>query len=412
MANIICQRCQANNRPGARFCAACGQTLLPLTSGPKRRWPEFNLNHLLSRFKSSPQKDPSLGQICPACRSVNRPAARHCAYCGCSLSANQPGFKSLPFGSRLQSIFQGIRQRREIAGALAGALLLVFLLVITISGLSKDQAIISQAMPTATDTPVGSLIQTVQALPSLAPSEGTIATLVVVAAPGGTVDIPELSDEEEIEIGRQSAANLESQMPVSQNAALINRVRKIGDSILPYQPRQNIPFTFKVLDTDDINAYALPGGFIYVTKGMLDFVQSDDELAGVIGHEIAHVSLYHGAQQIRLYAAAELAMERISTQDPDSESVYYNEAAEIGVSVASTVLLHGWGHDAEFEADEHGTIYMARAGYRPQAIIDLFQRIDSMTYQITTPLDQLLSTHPPFPERIARVEETIEDNNL
>jgi predicted Zn-dependent protease len=347
------------------------------------------------------------------CRSVNRAIARHCAYCGSSLSAKRPGFLAAqPFRQRFRSIFHGLGLKREIAAALAGVLLLVFILVISTTSLGKDQTIASQAIPTATDTPVGSLIQTVQALPSLAPSDGTIATLVVVALPGGTVEIPELSDEEEIDIGQQSAANLEAQIPLSNDSSLIDRVEKIGVSILPYQSRPNIPFIFKVLDTDEINAFALPGGFIYVTKGILDFVQSDDELAGVIGHEIAHVSLYHGAQQIRVYAAAEIAMERISTQDPDSESVYVSEAAEIGLTVASMVLVQGWGHDAEFEADEHGTIYMARAGYNPQAVIDLFHRIDSMMYQISTPLDRLLSTHPPFPDRIARVEETIEVNSL
>jgi len=262
----------------------------------------------------------------------------------------------------------------------------------------------------ATSTPEQGLRATVQSLPSLAPTAGPLATLVEVVAPGGKIDIPRVSDEEEIEIGRESAAEFERQYPISRNPALVQRIEKIGAELLPHQPRQNLPFQFQVVAIDDINAFAMPGGFISLTRGMLNFVENDDELAGVIGHEIAHVALRHSAQQIELVTAAQAAMQRLSTHDPNLGSIYENQGAQIAVEVTSNILLRGWGREAELDADENGTLYMAAAGYDPQGILNLFSRLANYESQPSNSLERMLATHPSFSERTARVEQTIEDN--
>ena len=251
--------------------------------------------------------------------------------------------------------------------------------------------------PSMTDTPIG------------APS----ATFTPYVIPGLGIELPHLTDQEEIDIGNEAAAEFESQNSLSADQALIDRVTRIGQQIVPQQPRTTIPFIFKVVDTSEINAFALPGGHVYVTTGLLDFVESDDELAGVIGHEIAHVALRHGAQQIEAIAAAEAALQALATSDPNLENIYADNSTQIAVELVATIAFAGWGRQAELDADEYGAIYMFHAGYNPQSIIDLFTRFQSIEDAGTGDiLTQLLATHPPFDERIARVQDAIQRHSL
>jgi predicted Zn-dependent protease len=242
-----------------------------------------------------------------------------------------------------------------------------------------------------------------------APATTPAPTLTPIIIPELGIEIPHITDEEEIEIGREAAAQFERDNRVSNDPALAKRVARIGAAIAPHSPRTNIPYTFKILDTDEVNAYALPGGFIYVTRGMLQYVQSDDELAGVIGHEIAHIALRHGAQQIEAIAAVQAAI----AQNPDLSRIYQTQEGQIAAEVVFQIGRAGWGRQAELDADEYGTIYMAQAGYDPQAVLDLFRRFAAEeTGSDNDPLARLLATHPPFSDRIKRVEQAIHQHGL
>lgn len=383
-----CPNCRLPIRQGARFCAACGRPILAQPAAPLQ-----------------------VAATCQVCGAQNRPGVRFCSRCGKPLAAA----RAAPAGRlpRVPGFFRRIKgklatlNRKRLVFAWLGILSLAATLFL-VAGALRDPA--SVAGVDATSTPEQGLRATVQSLPSLAPTAGPLATLVEVVAPGGKIDIPRVSDEEEIEIGRESAAEFERQYPISRNPALVQRIEKIGAELLPHQPRQNLPFQFQVVDIDDINAFAMPGGFIYITRGMLNFVENDDELAGVIGHEIAHVALRHSAQQIELVTAAQAAMQRLSTHDPNLGSIYENQGAQIAVEVTSNILLRGWGREAELDADENGTLYMAAAGYDPQGILNLFSRLANYESQPSNSLERMLATHPSFSERTARVEQTIEDN--
>jgi predicted Zn-dependent protease len=234
-----------------------------------------------------------------------------------------------------------------------------------------------------------------------------------IEVPGLGIELPRLTDEEEVEIGKEAAAEFESQYAISSDPALVDRVTRIGNSLVPYQPRQEIHYTFKVIDTAEINAFALPGGFIYISRGMLDFVESDDELAGVIGHEIAHVALRHSARQIETIAAGQMALDTILSANEELETIYQDQAVQIATEMVSMVALSGWGRMNELDADEYGTVFMAHAGYDPQAVLDLMHRLDSQSQEGSgEPMADLLATHPPFSERIARVEYAIETHGL
>lgn len=356
----------------------------------------------------------ALVQRCPRCSAANRPGVRFCRQCGQVLAVPAasrfgPVQSALRAGIQRARFWMAVpRQRRAaiLVGGAAAGLLAVLLIWRVLAGATPLLRL------AATPTPESGLRATVISLPSLAPTAGPIATLVEIAAPGGRIDIPRVTDAEEIEIGRQSAEEFEREYPISRDAALVQRVERIGRALLPYQPRPNLPYTFQVVDVDDVNAFALPGGWIYVTRGMLEVIENDDELAGVIGHEIAHVALRHSAQQIEVVAAAIMLMERLSTEDPELGNIYTGRNGQIAVEVTANILLRGWGRSAELDADEYGTVYMASAGYDPHAILNLFDRLSAGERQSGGPLDRMLATHPPFSERIARVEQAIQQHSF
>lgn len=231
--------------------------------------------------------------------------------------------------------------------------------------------------------------------------------------PGSSLELPRLSDEQEIEIGRQSDLEVRGQYPVSTDAAAAARINNIGLSLVPHSDRPHLPYHFTLLETDEINAFAFPGGYIYVTRGMLDFVVSDAELASVMAHEIAHVGRRHGARRVEIFTATEFALELIAGLNEDMAQIYEDKAAQIAANMASQVLFSGWSRTQEFEADEYGVIYLAAAGYEAETAVSVLQRMnDTFTQQPTHPIQHLLDTHPPFPDRIQHVQETIEANGL
>ncbi|MEM7112152.1 MAG: M48 family metalloprotease [Chloroflexota bacterium] len=231
--------------------------------------------------------------------------------------------------------------------------------------------------------------------------------------PGSNLELPRLGDEQEVEIGRQTDLEIRAQYPVADDPEAMALITDIGWRIVPYSDRPDLPYSFTVLETDEINAFAVPGGYIYVTRGMLNFVGSNDELASVIAHEIAHVGRRHGARRVEVFTAAEFALELITGLSDDMEQVYEDRAAQIAAHMASQVLFSGWSRTQEFEADEYGVIYLAAAGYEPEAAVSALQRMhDTFDQEFGHPVEHLLDTHPPFSDRIRHVQETIAANDL
>jgi len=129
-----------------------------------------------------------------------------------------------------------------------------------------------------------------------------LALLVNTAGWLPTAQASWISTQQEINMGRSAAREIEKQYGLVQDQALQERVARIGNRIAAISDRKDLPYAFKVLDVKEINAFALPGGFIYVCKGLIDYMPSDDELAGVIGHEVGHVVKRHTVQPWRAIA--------------------------------------------------------------------------------------------------------------
>lgn len=208
----------------------------------------------------------------------------------------------------------------------------------------------------------------------------------------------ELDRETEIEIGRQGAADLEKQDGVVTDAAMTARVVAIGRKVAAVSQEPDLPWTFKVLNNKEINAVCLPGGFVYMFKGMMDYVKDDDQLAGVVAHEVIHADHHHSKAAIEKAMTTGLLV-GLATQR-SSESI--KQAAAIALELE---MREGY-RDKEYEADYYGTHYAFRAGYHASGLRNLLAYLHDKEGDPSR-VTWLLQTHPPLSKRIQRLDEYI-----
>ena len=179
----------------------------------------------------------------------------------------------------------------------------------------------------------------------------------------GKQDFVMMSENQEIAMGKRYHSQVLQQMPPYQDAELQAYVQRIGDSLSTKSHRPNLFYRFTVLDSPDINAFALPGGYIYINRGLMAYLSSEEELAAVLGHEIGHVTARHSVRQ---YSQSQL-LGILST------AIEINQGRSAGnlANLASGALLSGYGRDMELEADDLGAQYIAQEGYSPQGMFDV-----------------------------------------
>ena len=178
-----------------------------------------------------------------------------------------------------------------------------------------------------------------------------------------------MSEEKEIELGREEHKKIIAQHGVYRDKNLQDYVTMVGERVAKVSSRPNLEYTFTVLNDDMINAFALPGGFIYVTRGMLTHMNSESELAAVLGHEIAHVTEKHALKRNRASQGINL-LSTLATAAVHSQmgSVASAGLGELG-SMYGGVLVTGFSREYELEADQVGARFMAKAGYSPEAML-------------------------------------------
>jgi beta-barrel assembly-enhancing protease len=202
------------------------------------------------------------------------------------------------------------------------------------------------------------------------------------------------SQEKEVAMGRQIAAEVEQQTKLNEDPVITEYVNRVGQNIVLHSDSK-IPFTIKVINSDEINAFALPGGFFYVNTGLILAADNESELAGVMAHEIAHVSARHAVEnngKSTLLGYGMLAA-TIFTGGIAGEVLYNANGliqGLIGLKFSRT---------AEEEADRLGTQYMYAAGYDPTGMATMFEKITSKSKKKAGTLTKLFSTHPQTPER-------------
>ena len=235
----------------------------------------------------------------------------------------------------------------------------------------------------------------------------TFATACSTNPVTGESQLALVSESQEIEMGRQTAVAAEAQLGLVDDAALQDYVNRIGLSMASVSERPELPWQFGVVDDPTPNAFAAPGGFIYVTRGMLALMSNEAELATVLGHEIGHVTARHSVSMISRQQLAQLGLGLGSILSP--EIAQLGELASAGLSA----LFMSYGRDAERQADDLGFRYALAQGYDVTQMADVFaslQRIGDASGR--SPVPAWMSTHPYPEERITRIEAMLSEATL
>lgn len=209
-----------------------------------------------------------------------------------------------------------------------------------------------------------------------------------------------ISTKQEISIGEDAAKYVEKKYKLVDDAALQARVNKIGQSLVAVSGRKDIKYTFKVLDSDDVNAFALPGGFIYVFRGLTDKMQTDDELAGILGHEIAHVVKRHSVNQLEKNMGITILATILLSK---TENGMTAEPA-----ILSTIAA-GYSRSDESEADKLGFEETLAAGYNPYSMLVGLMKLNTLSPNEKT---DLFSDHPSTLKRITKMKEHLHTLNI
>ena len=205
----------------------------------------------------------------------------------------------------------------------------------------------------------------------------------------------------EVAMGRQLAADVDRQGKFIEDPVVVEYVNRVGQNLALHSDSK-VPFTIKVLDSDDVNAFALPGGFLFVNKGAILAADTEAELAGVMAHEIGHVAARHGVEQASKATLANYAMIPLIFMTGGLGYIAY-QAAQIGVPLTFLKFNRGM----ETEADKLGAQYLWSAGYDPNNFLSFFEKLEKKEKHKPGTLSKLFGTHPPTPDRIAKVHDLL-----
>ena len=227
---------------------------------------------------------------------------------------------------------------------------------------------------------------------------------VGVAKDLGTAATP-MPESDEIALGRELAGRTMGAAPLIQDRALQSYVNRVGRQIAALSARPDLPWRFGVMDSPGINAFASPGGIILITRGLYEILDNEAQLAGILGHEVAHVEKYHHASVVRKQAgtSAVAGAGQIALQQSRSAlAPALSQALGTGAELFAYKLDRG----AELEADQIGAMLAARAGYSPAGLIDVMHKLNARTAEPSMKL--LYATHPHPSERLTALGDALE----
>src|SRR5438128_2797835 len=211
-----------------------------------------------------------------------------------------------------------------------------------------------------------------------------------------------ISESQEIAMGRDYDKEVVASIGLYPDSALQRWIQQFGARLAATSERPNLPWSFRVVDDPVVNAFALPGGFIYVTRGILAHLNSEAELAGVVGHEVGHVTARHSVSQLSKQQLAQIGLAVGTIANPDFERFAGLASAGLGV------LFLKYSRDAERQADDLGLRYMRRANYDPREMPHVFEMLTRVSQaQGGGRVPEWLATHPDPENRRGRIEQEI-----
>lgn len=213
----------------------------------------------------------------------------------------------------------------------------------------------------------------------------------------------EMSQEDEIKLGTEVSAKVRERYGVAQDKDVHRYVTLVGSLLVQKSSRPGLPYTFIVLDTDGVNAFAAPGGFIHITRGALGLISNEAELAGVLGHEIVHVAEKHTIKAIQKGKMVQMGADETLSGNAALFSKLVDKTTEL--------VMAGFGRNEELESDRLGAALTNTIGYAPSGLTDFLKRLQDRN-KGATEKQGLFASHPEMQERLDKVDKQIKDQKL
>jgi predicted Zn-dependent protease len=212
-----------------------------------------------------------------------------------------------------------------------------------------------------------------------------------------------ISTQQEVQMGTDYAQQINAQLPIVKDPEIVRYINVLGDSIAKLADDRNLNWQFFVVNAAEVNAFAVPGGYVYVNRGLIDRAQKMDQLAGVLGHEIGHVVRRHSVQQMEKAQGANVGV----TLACVLTSVCNNQAAAAAINVGGGALFAKFSRDDEAQADEEGVKNTVRAGIDPRGIPEMFQILLNERESSPSSVSAWFATHPLEEDRIQATQAQI-----
>jgi beta-barrel assembly-enhancing protease len=212
-----------------------------------------------------------------------------------------------------------------------------------------------------------------------------------------------VSTQQEVQMGAEYAQQINAQLPIVADPEINRYINVLGDSIAKLSDDRNLEWHFYVVDSKEVNAFAVPGGFIYINRGLIERADRMDQVAGVLGHEIGHVTRRHSIKQMQKMQGAQLGIGLGCVLLKACGS----QAAQAGINVVGSAVFAKFSRSDEEEADQEGIKYVTRAGIDPRGIPEMFRKLLEERNSSPTAVDAWFSTHPLEEDRIKDTQNTI-----
>lgn len=233
------------------------------------------------------------------------------------------------------------------------------------------------------------------------------SSTAVLALAGGTTlaaCAPQITTQQEVQLGQEYAAQLARELPLVQDRQALQYINDLGRSIANRADPRGIPYTFYIVNAPEVNAFAVPGGHVYINRGLVERSANLSELAGVLAHEIGHVVHRHGIDQWQRAQNANTALGLLYGvllgRNPSG-------IEQVGIQVGGTAVFAGYSREAEREADQTAINYLLASGIDPRGLVSMFETLLEERRRNPGAVERWFSTHPTSEERVANTRAAI-----